>query len=211
MYFLKTRKALIIILMLFISLLLFSCSNETSITNGQSYRDTVLNYYSKYIDINNSLYTEMVFFKEKSFGNDYLILSHLYQGQGQSSLDLFVLSGKNGNYEIIKKSTGQEPLSMGFSVNRLIEEDKTILFGKFNSSTMVIKDASRKMVDYAKIEVIFKDGTIVEENVMQDNSYIIIADTTSEIDKMLLFNHSGEIEETLEDVGLNNVTFNDVK
>ena len=68
-----------------------------------------------------------------------------------------------------------------FSVNIVIDHDKSIIYGFFNDD---------KIDD---IKISFDDGTVISEAVYMNNSYIIAADTTAGIKNIEMHDGKGKM------------------
>lgn len=139
----------------------------------------------------------------KKVDDKYLVLSQAYLKEGQSYSNLVLL---NSNFDIIKYASGDIPISNCISVNRVIYDNNTILFGNFNNTKMT-KDAQKKIdVNIKKIEVKLVDGQILKEDVNVDNGYILISKKLSNINEVTVYDENNNIQSSLQELGFTTET-----
>jgi hypothetical protein len=179
--------------------------------NKQSIRAVIDHYSNIIIEKDVDLSRTINIFNEIDNGNDRLILGSYYMGMGQENCELFYIEEENGQAIIRGIATGQEPLSMGYSVNKVFIDDITVLFGTFSDTNFDVENDIMVDADYTDIEVIFSDGLTVNKNIKDQDGYIVIGATTSKIKNIILYEDnevSVELENLLEyDEVVNEVEF----
>jgi hypothetical protein len=149
---------------------------------------------------------ELKIYNIKNFDEDLLVLCEKYSDEGQRYSDLFILSK---NYEIIASTTGEIPISMCFSANKITYKNHTILFGNFNNTKWdVVKDI-RVPVTIDTIKIKLDNGTLLTEQVSIENGYIMSLNSNSVISDISLYSKNDELQSNLKDIGsINESTLN---
>lgn len=156
-------------------------------------KNEIVRYYSKWPENKG----ELKIYNTKKMGDKYLVLTEKYSGDGHNYSDLFLL---NSNFEIIKTTNGDMPMSMCISLNKIIYEDKTILFGNFNNQK-ASRDVSHIIdVDINKIEARLKNGSVFKDDVSINTGYIAILDGVADIEDIILYNAKGEVQNNIDDL-----------
>ncbi|WP_418791946.1 hypothetical protein [Phosphitispora sp. TUW77] len=157
----------------------------------------VIDYYSnsgRSIDRNKILVCKI-----KPYESGYLALT-LYAGEGPQLVLFYIDKDKNNNYLISKKSYGELAISMGFSANRVVDNDNTIIFGNLNESTWMPSTDKRKLTNYSKMTVKFENGKLINEDFKtREKGYIILLNSNSRVVSILLYDSKNQIVNSLED------------
>jgi hypothetical protein len=200
----KLKKFILIILpvLIFISLVGFGTKKLNATKVNTNYRskeelikEAVSNFYLKSDNKNNG---ELKIYNTKTYKNNYLVLTEKYPGDGHRFVDLFLLDDK---FKVIKWTSGETPISNCFSINKCIFDGSTILFGIFNASKWDPKQDIKIPVQVSKIDISFKNGQNLKEDVSIENGYIGILDSISEVQQFNLFNDKNELQSNLEEQG----------
>ena len=200
----KKKLLILIILILLIvgGFALYKYTNSRPEDNkAKSEHELITESLDKYyLKINHQKKTEFKIYNTKKLDDKYLVLAEGAVSEGERVSKLFLLNNK---FDILKVTYGHIPISQCFSINKVIYENKTISFGNFNNSK-INENADKKIpVDIKKIEIKFEDGTSVQESVSVDNGYILISNTVSDINDVILYNNNNEIQSNLSDLGIN--------
>ena len=206
------RKKLILFFIFIITVFLFIACNSNE---NSKLENIVNNYYIEEIGNNENydIASDTVLFANNDFHDGKLILSHIYNGEGEPRCRLFLIENNNENFEIKKIAFGNEPISMGFSINKVKYKDFIILFGVFNDSTWRIEEDIREDVNYTDMKLKLSDGSIIEKNIRNTKGYIIKYDINQKVEKFELYNDD-VLEGSMDELGnygtvINNTKFND--
>ncbi len=163
-------------------------TQENLDTFSEQAKRIVLEHYSdELIERNIELKQVISIFAEADIENEKLILGSLYSGMGQEHCDLFHVIEDKGQATIHGLAIGEEPISMGYSLNIVLLGDKTVIFGTLSDTNYDYENDVIKDVDYTEIEVIFSDGTVEKQNIENQDGYILVGATTSKIVKIILY------------------------
>jgi hypothetical protein len=204
----KKISGYIILLIVYVILFVGCEANDNEGTEGnvttfsKSARSVVLAYYSNMLVSSNIEYKQVIsIFAEEDINNDKLILGSYYLGMGQENCNLFHIVEDKKQATIQGIAIGEEPLSMGYSVNIVILDDKTVIFGTLSDEDYDYVNDVMKEVNYTQMEAIFEDGLSEKRNIDNQDGYILVGETTSKIEKIILYerdNVSVIIDEFLE-------------
>jgi phosphotransferase system IIB component len=152
-------------------------------------------------------------FAEVDIENDKLILGSCYSGVGEENCDLFHVKKDKKEVKIHGITIGNEPISMGYSLNLVMFDDKTVIFGTLSDKDYDYKNDVMNEVNYTEIEVIFNDGLVEKQNIKNQDGYIVVGETTSKIETIILYQDnevSAMLDELLEyDEIVNRVEFSE--
>jgi hypothetical protein len=151
-------------------------------------------FYQK-ISPSNKGVTEIYSIKEFQDGN--VVLTEKYPGDGESGTVLFLLDKNN---KVLKRASGENPMTPCFVVNVAKLGNANILFGKFKDSMWSAELNKKVNVKIDKIKVEFQNGDIIEENVSTKKGYIIISKSKSDIKSMELYNNNNVLQSNLNDI-----------
>lgn len=199
------KKFLVILVSIFFIFLIIICvkdeflfnkeKNETEKTKETLIYESINSYYSKERPKNKG---DLKIYNIKDLDDDFLVLCEKNSNDGQRYSDLFIL---NSNYKIIGLTTGEIPISMCFSANKVTYKDRTILFGNFtNSKWDKVKDI-KVPVNIDTIEIKLDNKILLTEKVSIDTGYIIPVEADSIILDISLYNDGYELESNLNDIG----------
>lgn len=199
------KKFLVILVSIFFIFLMIICvkdeflfnkeKNETEKTKETLIYESINSYYSKERPKNKG---DLKIYNIKDLDDDFLVLCEKNSNDGQRYSDLFIL---NSNYKIIGLTTGEIPISMCFSANKVTYKDRTILFGNFtNSKWDKVKDI-KVPVNIDTIEIKLDNKILLTEKVSIDTGYIIPVEADSIILDISLYNDGYELESNLNDIG----------
>lgn len=131
----------------------------------------------------------------KKLDDKYLVLSEPPVQEGQSYSDFFVLDEKQ---KIIAYTSGYKPISPGFSVNIVNYNENKIVFGSINKTRWIDINSSEKIpINATNIKIDLDDGSYINEENIQNNSYIAILNLDSNIQNITLLNENGDIQDQL--------------
>lgn len=198
------RKFILILLLALTCFLLVNCKANSSSTkvldsNSKSKEEFLKESVSKYYlskEPNNK--GEIKIYDTKSFKDKYLVLVEKYSGDGHRLTNLFLA---DKNYNIIAWTSGETPISMCFSINKVDYDDTTILFGTFNNSKWDSKQDKKTDVQINHIAATFANKNSVKEEVTAKNGYIVVSDSVSKVEQFNLYNEKNELQSSLKELG----------
>lgn len=166
-------------------------SNTTSNSKEELISKAVSKYYLVQDPKNKG---ELKIYTTKSFKDKYLILAEKYSGDGHRLINLFLI---DGDYNITAWASGETPISMCFSINKVNYNGSTILFGTFNNSKWDSKQDRKIPVQINKLDIKFGNSQNIIENVSTDSGYIVISNSASKIEQFNLYNDKNELQSNL--------------
>lgn len=140
----------------------------------------------------------------KRYGDNYLVLTNKYRGEGESFSILFLV---DHNFNITAKASGDIPISPCFSANVIKDKNKSIIYGNFKNKKWEPKTDTLINVQIDSIKIIFENGKKIKEKVSMDKGYIIVADTLSNIKNIEVYNNKGELQSDLNESALSEYSF----
>lgn len=168
-------------------------------TNPNDKVDSINNAVSKfYLTVDSQNKGELKVYNTKSFKDKYLVLAEKYSGDGHRLTNLFVLDGK---YNITAWTSGETPISMCFSINKVEYDGATILFGSFNNSKWDSKQDKKMPVQINKLDVRFANNESIKEDVSVNSGYIVVSNSISKVEQFNLYNEKNELQSNLEELG----------
>lgn len=199
------KKFLVILVSIFFIFLMIICvkdeflfnkeKNETEKTKETLIYESINSYYSKERPKNKG---DLKIYTIKDLDDDFLVLCEKNSNDGQRYSDLFIL---NSNYEIIGLTTGEIPISMCFSANKVTYKDRIILFGNFTNTKWDKVNDIKVPVNIDTIEIKLDNKILLTEKVSIDTGYIIPVNADSIILDISLYNDGYELESNLNDIG----------
>ncbi|MCG8499465.1 MAG: hypothetical protein MJB12_03520, partial [Firmicutes bacterium] len=145
-------------------------------------------------------YEENEILKVKQYGGGYFVLMY-HIGEG-GNICLYYLEKKaDSSFEVKGSSTGEQAISMGFGVNRLVFGNDTILFCNLNDSTWIPENDTRKETNYTKMVFELENGQKVTEDVKNDKGYIVILNEKTNVKDVELFNGENKVVNSYKDIG----------
>ena len=91
-----------------------------------------------------------------------------------------------------------KPISPGFSVNIVNYNENKIVFGSINKTRWIDINSSEKIpINATNIKIDLDDGSYINEENIQNNSYIAILNLDSNIQNITLLNENGDIQDQL--------------
>ena len=196
------KKLTLILISLLFCLSLASCKDNSLATtaldrkpNEQSIKDAVSKYYLAKEPKNKG---ELKIYNIKPFRDKYLVLAEKYSGDGHRFTNLLLIDEK---YNTIAWTSGETPISMCFSINKVDYDGSTILFGTFNNSKWESKQDKKIPVEINKIDIKFDNNQNIKEDVSIENGYIVVSKPISKVEQFNLYNEKNEIQSNLEELG----------
>ncbi|WP_238882749.1 hypothetical protein [Clostridium sp. YIM B02551] len=198
------KKFILIILPVLIWIALVGCGakklntikvNTDFKSKEELIKEAVSNFYLKSDAKNNG---ELIIYNTKTYKNNYLVLAEKYSGDGHRSTNLFIIDDK---FSITRWTSGETPISNCFSINKCILDKSTILFGTFNNSKWDPKQDIKIPVQISNIDISFKSGQNIKEDVSNETGYIIALDSITEVQQFNLFNEKNELQSNLDEIG----------
>lgn len=196
------KKLTLILISLAFCLSLASCKDNSLATtaldrkpNEQSIKEAVSKYYLAKEPKNKG---ELKIYNIKPFKDKYLVLADKYSGDGHKFTNLLLIDEK---YNTIAWTSGETPISMCFSINKVDYDGNTILFGTFNNSKWDSKQDKKIPVEINKIDIKFDNNQNVKEAVSIENGYIVVSEHILKVKEFNLYNEKNELQSSLEELG----------
>lgn len=210
----KKRSLLLIILILFIACgfgLYKYINSNPQYNKTKPEQELITESLDKYYyEVNKQHKSKFKIYNVKKFNNKCLVLAQELGLDGEPYINLFLLNDK---FEVIKVSDSRMPITQCFSLDKVVYENNTILFGTFKDKRYDREADKQVPVDIKKVEVKFEDGSNIKESISFDNGYILIAKTTSDVNDAILYNENNDPQSNLSDLRLSdklkNRDFND--
>lgn len=195
------KKTIITVIFGLLIIIVTGCSGNPGASEVKAQvRDAITRFYEE--RRSSPVEYSIEIFKIKSLEEDFLAVAVLRGEEGQPSLDLLLIQKQRGKYSVSKTGFGSIAISMGFSVNRVTYNNKTLIFGSLKDSTWVPKTDKRKKVSYAKVKAVFNNGKSIEENIKGDKAYLLIVDEVSGLQDLSFYNEKGQVEGSFNDLGI---------
>ena len=138
--------------------------------------------------------------KVKEYGEGYFALIH-HKGEGGGIILYYLEKKADSSFEVKGSSMGQQAISMGFGVNKLLFGNDTILFCNLNDSTWIPENDTRKETNYTKMVFELENGQKVTEDVKNDKGYIVILNEKTNVKDVELFNGENKVVNSYKDIG----------
>ncbi|VYU35292.1 hypothetical protein [Clostridium tertium] len=200
----KTKIILSITILVIIMASVVIIKNNSSKFKNDTLEKAIEDYYSKNLPENKG---ELKINTIKEIDDGYLALVEKNYGEGEPYSTLFLL---NKEKEIVSMTSGNIPISPGFSVNSLEYNDSNIIFGTINDSKMNgINEVGRIGIDVSEIKLEFTDGEELTDKTIENRSYIMIV-PKKDIKDILLYNSKNELQDRMSDYDWGNF-INNVK
>lgn len=167
--------------------------------------DVLDEYYSKNMPKNTG---KIELFKHEKLGEYTLVLAEKYPGEGESSMDVFILDKDS---KIVASTYAARAQSPCYTVNSFIWEDNQIIFGDLKDTKYNLDTDEMDKVDLKSLEVIFKNKEILKINIEDLEIFTIITDIKDEIEEVNVYNDKDELTSFLSETIYNKLDLTSLK
>ncbi|MGL4344993.1 MAG: hypothetical protein ACRCTE_07345 [Cellulosilyticaceae bacterium] len=154
---------------------------------GKSIELVIEQYYNEYMPRNRGV---LEILKQEQLEQHLLILGEKYPGDGERSIDVFILDDNN---KIVARSSTGMSQSACYTVNNFIWNEQQIIFGDFKDSKYNKNSGMMEDINPKSIEVIFENGKEIKIDLGEPGIFVIVTKIKDEITEVNLYNEESEI------------------